>query len=105
MTIKNWYPLPRVDDLFDQVGGDKIFPSIDLRSKYYQVLIRDEDIPKTAFCMRYRHYEFVVMPFGFTNAPANYMCMMKNIFSKYLDKFVLVFIDNILIYSKSKEEH
>ena len=76
----------------------------DLQSKYQQVRIRDEDIPKTAFRTRYGHYEFVVIPFGLTNALANFMCMMKNIFSKYLDKFVLVFIDDILVYSKSKEE-
>ena len=105
MTIKNRYPLPRIDDLFDQVVGAKIFLKIDLRSGYHQVRIRDENIPKTAFRTRYGHYEFVVIQFGLTNAPANFMCMKKNIFSKYLDKFVLVFIDNILVYSKNKEEH
>ena len=105
MTIKNWYPLPRIDGLFDQVGGAKIFLKIELWSGYHQVQIHDEDIHKTVFRTRYDHYEFVVMSFGFTNAPANFMCMMNNIFSKYLDKFVLVFIDDILGYSKSKEEH
>ena len=105
MTIKNCYPLPRIDDLFDQVGGAKIFFNIDLQSEYHQVRIQDEYIPKTAFCTRYGHYEFVVMSFRLTNAPANFMCMMNNIFSKYLDKFVLVFIDDILVYSKNKEEH
>ena len=105
MTIKNRYLLPRIDDLLDQVGGDKIFSKIDLRSRYHQVQIRDEDIPKTAFRTRYGHYKFVVMPFGLTNALAKFMCMKNNIFSKYLDKFVIVFIDNILIYSKNKEEH
>ena len=103
MTIKNCYPLPRINDLFDQVGGAKIFLNINLRSGYHQVWIHDEDINKTTFRIRYGHYEFVVMPFGLTNAPANFMCMMNNIFSRYLDKFVLVFIDDILVYSKNKE--
>ena len=102
MTIKNHYPIPRIDDLFDQVGGSKIFSNIDLRSQYHQVQIRDEDIPKTFFCIRYRHYEFVVMPFRLTNATANFMCMMNNIFSRYLDKFILVFMYDILLYSKNK---
>ena len=97
MTIKNWYPLPRIDDLFDQVGGDKIFSKIDLRSGYHQVRICDEDIHKTAFCTRYGHYEFVVMQFGLTNVPKKFMCMMNNIVSKYMDKFVLVFIEDILV--------
>ena len=105
MAIKNRYPLPRIDYLSDQLGGAKIFLKIDVWSGYHDVRIRDEDIHKTAFCMRYDHYQFVVMPFGLTNAPANFMCMMNNIFSKYLDKFVLVFIDDILFYSKSKDEH
>ena len=105
MTIKNRYPLPRIDDLFDQVKGAKIFSNIDLRFGYHQVWICDEDIHKMTLRMRYIHYEFVVIPFGLTNAPTNFMCMMNNIFSKYLDKFVLVFIDNILVYSKSREEH
>ena len=105
MTIKNRYPLPRIDDLFDQVGGSRIFSNIDLWSGYHQVWIRDEDIHKTAFHTRYIHYEFVVMLFGLTNAPVNFMCMMNSIFSKYLYKFLLVFIDDILVYSKSKEEH
>ena len=105
ITIKKWYPLPRIDDLFDQVGGAKIFSKIDLWFGYHQVPIPDEDIHKTAFRTRYEHYEFVVMPFGLTNAPTNFMCMMNSIFSEYLDKFVLAFIDNILVYSKSKEEH
>ena len=105
MTIKNHYPLPRIDNLFDQVGGAKIFSNIDLWFRYHQVQIHDGDIHKTPFHMRYEHYEFVVIPFGLTNASTNFMCMMNNIFSKYLDKFVLVFIDNILVYSKSKEEN
>ena len=105
MTIKNRYPLPRIDELFDQVGGAKIFSNIDLWSEYHHVHIDDEDIYKTAFHTRYDHYEFVVMSFGLTNAPTNFMCMINNIFSKYMDKFVLVFIDGILVYSKSKREH
>ena len=105
MTIKNRYPLPRIDELFDKVGGAKIFSKIDLWFGYHHAWIHNEDIHKTAFHTRYEHYEFVVMPFGLTNAPMKFMCMMNSIFSKYLDKFVLVFIDNILIYSKNKEEH
>ena len=105
MNLKNWCPLPRIDDLFDQVGRAKIFSNMDLRSKYHQVQICDEDIHKTAFRTRYGHYEFVVMPFRLTNAPANFMCTMNNILSKYSDKFVLVFINDILVYSKNKEEH
>ena len=97
MTIKNQYPLPRIGDLFDQVGGSKIFSNIHLRFRYHQVRIHDEDIHKNSFCTRYKHYEFIVMPFELTNAPVNFMCMINNIFSKYLDKFVLVFIDNILV--------
>ena len=97
MTIKNQYPLPRIDDLFDQVGGANIFSNIDLRYRYHKVQIRDEDIHRTTFCTRYEHDEFVVMPFGLTNAPVKFMCMMNSIFSKYLDKFVLVFIDDILV--------
>ena len=91
--------------MFDQVGGAIIFSNIDLQSGYHQVRICDEDIHKTAFHTRYGHYDFVVMPFELTNALTNFMCMMNNIFSRYLDKFVLVFIDDILFYSKNKEEH
>ena len=105
MTIRDRYPLPRINGFFDQVGGDIIFSNIDLRSRYHQVWICDEDIHKTAFRTRWGHYEFVVMSFGLTNAPTKFMCMMNKIFNKYLDKFVLVFIDDILVYSKNKEEH
>jgi hypothetical protein len=105
VTIKNKYPLPRIDDLFDQLGGAAIFSKIDLRFGYHHVQIKGEDIHKMAFETRYGHYEFVVVPFGLINALATFMCLMNNVLSKFLDKFVLVFIDNILIYSKNREEH
>ncbi|GJY01418.1 putative reverse transcriptase domain-containing protein [Tanacetum coccineum] len=105
LTVKNRYPLPRIDDLFDQLQGSSVYSKIDLRSGYHQLRVRDEDIPKTAFRIRYRHYEFQVMPFGLTNAPVVFMDLMNRVCKPYLDKFVIVFIDDILIYSRNKEEH
>jgi hypothetical protein len=105
VTIKNKYPLPRIKDLFDQVYGAGVFSKIDLRSGYHQIKIKPEDVPKTTFVSRYGHHEYLVVPFGLTNAPAIFMNWMKKIFMPYLDKFVIVFIDDILIYSKNKEDH
>ncbi|GJS15116.1 putative reverse transcriptase domain-containing protein [Tanacetum coccineum] len=105
LTVKNHYPLPRIDDLFDQLQGLSVYSKIDLRSGYHQLRVKDEDIPKTAFRTRYGHYEFQVMPLGLTNVPGVFMDLMNLVCKPYLDKFVIVFIDDILIYSHNKEEH
>ncbi|KAL0549288.1 hypothetical protein IC582_013769 [Cucumis melo] len=105
VTVKNRYPLPRIDDLFDQLQGATVFSKIDLRSGYHQQRIKDGDVPKTAFRSRYGHYEFIVMSFGLTNAPAVFMDLMNRVFREFLDTFVIVFIDDILIYSKTEAEH
>ena len=105
VTIKNKYPLPRIDALFDQLKGAKVFSKIDLQSGYHQLRIKEEDIEKTTFSTRYGHYEYVVMSFGLTNAPAIFMEAMNMMLHPYLDLFVVVFIDDILVYSKTEEEH
>nr|GEV83041.1 putative reverse transcriptase domain-containing protein [Tanacetum cinerariifolium] len=105
LTIKNHYPLPRIDDLFDQLQGSSVYSKINLRSGYHQLRVRDEDIPKTAFRTRYGHYKFQVMPFGLTNAHAVFVDLMNRVCKPYLDKFVIVFIDDIPIYSRNQEEH
>ncbi|GJW63162.1 putative reverse transcriptase domain-containing protein [Tanacetum coccineum] len=105
LTVKNRYPLLRIDDLFDQLQGSSVYSKIDLRSGYHQLRVREEDISKTAFRTRYGHYEFQVMLFGLTNTPAVFIDLMNWVCKLYLDKFVIVFIDGILIYSKNKQEH
>ena len=105
VTIKNMYPLPRIEDLFDQLRGASVFSKIDLRLGYHQLRIRPSDITKTAFITKYGLYEFTVMSFDLTNAPAYFMYLMNIVFMDYLDKFVVVFIDDILIYSQNEQEH
>ena len=105
VTIKNKYPLPQIDDLFDQLQWASYFSKIDLKSGYHQIRVRWEDIPKMAFRSRYGHYEFLVMSFGLTNAPTTFMDLMNRVFQNYLDSFVIVFIDNILVYSKNEDDH
>jgi hypothetical protein len=105
VTIKNKYPLPRIDILFDQLAGAQVFSKIHLRSSYHQIKIRAEDIPKTAFTTRYGLYEYLVISFGLMNAPAHFMYLMNSVFMPELDQFVVVFIDDILVYFNSMEEH
>ena len=105
VTVKNKYLLPRIEDLFDQLKGTSVFSKIDLRSGYYQLWVKEVDVLKTAFRTRYGHYEFLVMPFGLTNAPAAFMDFMNRVFHPYSDQFVMVFIDDILVYSKDAQEH
>jgi hypothetical protein len=105
VTIKNKYPLPRIEDLFDQMKGASVVSKIDLRLGYHQLKIRESDIPKTAFRTRYRLYEYTVMSFGLTNAPAYFMYLMNKVFLEYLDRFIIVFIGDILVFSKTMEEH
>ena len=100
VTVKNKYPLPIIDNLFDQLRGASVFSKMDLRSGYYQLWVKGVDVPKTAFRTRYGHYDFLVMPFGFTNASAAFIDLMNRVFHPYLDQFVMVFIDDILVYSK-----
>jgi hypothetical protein len=105
VTVKNKYLLPRINDLFDQLRGACVFFKIDLRSRCHQLKVRECDIPKTTFVLRYGLYEFTMKPFGLNNTPAYFMYMMNKVFMEYLDKFVMVFIDDILVYSRSEEEH
>jgi hypothetical protein len=105
VTIKNKYPLSWIEDLFDQMMGASVFSKIDLRLGYHQLKIRELDIPKTAFRTRYGLYEYTVMSFGLTNVPAYFMYLMNKVFMEYLDKFVIIFIDDILVYSKTEEEY
>ncbi len=105
VTIKNKYPLLRIDDLFDQLRGACMFSKIDLRSGYHQLRIKEQDVVKIAFHSRYEHYEFLVMSLGLINAPAAFMNLMNRVFRPFLDQFVIVFIDDVLVYSRSEEEH
>nr|KYP69659.1 Transposon Ty3-G Gag-Pol polyprotein [Cajanus cajan] len=105
LTIRNKYPLSRIDDLMDQLRGASVFLMIDLRSRYHQIRVKESDIPKTAFRTRYGHCEYVVMRFGVTNAPTVFMDYMNRIFRSFLDRFVVVFIDDILVYSRSLKYH
>ena len=105
VTVKNKYPLSIIEDLFDQLKGEGVFSKIDLRSGYYQLSVKEVDVPKAAFRTRCGHYEFLVMPFGLTNASAAFMDLMNRVFRPYVDQFVVVFIDDILVYSKDAQEH
>ena len=105
LIIRNHYPLPRIDELFDQLQGSQVYSKIDLRSGYHQLRVQESDVPKTAFRTRYGHYEFLVMPFGLNNALAVFMDLLNRVFQPYLDRFIIVFIDDILVYSGNSEEH
>ena len=105
VVIKNKYLLPRIDDLFDQLQGVSVFLKFDLKSRYHQLKIKKTDVPEMAFRIRYGHYKFLVMPFGLTNAPATFMDLMNRVFHPYLDHFMIIFIDDILVNSKNAEEH
>ena len=105
VTIKNKYPLPRIEELFDQLQRVRVFSKIDFRSGYYQIKIKSKDVPNTVFWSQYGYYEYLVMPFGLTNVPAAFMDLMNRTFRPYLDKFVIAFIDDILIYFASENEH
>ena len=105
VTIKNRYPLERIDNLFDQLRGARVYSKIDHGTDYHQLRVREADIPTTTFRTQYGHFEFIVMLFGLTNAPATFMDLMHRVFQLYLDQFVVVFVDDILVYSKSEEEH
>ena len=105
VTIKNRYPLSRIDDLFDQLRGEQVYSKIDLRTGYHQLWVKEADIPKTTFRTRYGHFKFIVMPFSLTNAPMAFMDLMHRVLQPYLDQFVVVFVDDILVHSQSEEEH
>ena len=105
VTIKNRYPLPRIDDLFDQLKGTRVYSKIDLHTGYHQVRVREVDIPKIAFRTRYEHFEFTMIPFRLTNALAAFMDLMHRVFQPYFDQFVVVFVDDVFIYSRSEGEH
>jgi hypothetical protein len=105
VIVKNKYQLPRIDDMFDQLRGERIFSKIDLIYVYHQVIIKEENISKTTFITRYGHYDFTVVPFGLSNEPTVFMCLMNGFFKIYLDKIVIVFLDDIIIYSKYEEDH
>ena len=105
LTVKNCYPLPRIDDILNQLNAARVFTKIDLRSGYHQIRLSEESIPLTAFNTRYGHYDFLVLPFGLTNAPASFMDLMSCVFNPYLDKLVIIYLDDILIYSENEQDH